>query len=109
MNARLIELAQRRARLQAQAEAQRRALAEQLAPLDKGLHWADRAREAAQWLGRHTHVIAAAALVVALLRPRRTLRWCRRGFVTWQFLRRARLPVLAFMAGLREVKRPAPR
>ncbi|MBI4754793.1 MAG: hypothetical protein HY778_05075 [Betaproteobacteria bacterium] len=109
MNPRLIELAQRRARLQAQAEGQRRALAEDLAPLARGLQWVDRAREAARWLGRHAHLVAAAALVVAVLRPRRTLRWLRRGFVAWQFARRARPPVLAFMAGLRETKRPAPR
>lgn len=61
--------------------------AEGLAPVLRG---ADRAWSAGLWLRDHPLVPAAALLLLAWRRPRRLLRWGRRGWSAWQLLQRLR-------------------
>ena len=61
--------------------------AEGLAPVLRG---ADRAWAAGVWLREHPLVPAAALALLVWRRPRRLLRWARRGWSAWQLVRRVR-------------------
>lgn len=84
MNTKLLELATRRGVLKARIEAQRIALAEQSAPLEKALARGDAVLEGVDWLKHHPLAITAAVAAVVLARPRRALRWAKRGFFVWR-------------------------
>ncbi|MEY2631670.1 MAG: hypothetical protein RIR00_324 [Pseudomonadota bacterium] len=79
-----IDLAVRRGALQAQIAMQRQQLGPLLRPVENGLAVADQAVKGAQWLRAHSLQVGAAALVLALLRPRRAWRWGRRSFALWR-------------------------
>lgn len=84
MNTKLLELAMRRGVLKARIDAQRLALAEQSAPLENFLARGDAVLEGVDWLKHHPLAIAAAVAAVVVARPRRALRWARRGFFLWR-------------------------
>lgn len=84
MNPRLLELAARRGELRARCAAQREALAAHAWPLENALAAADRAALGVDWLKRHPAAVGAAALGLALARPRRAWAWAKRGFFLWQ-------------------------
>ncbi|MDP3639492.1 MAG: YqjK family protein [Azonexus sp.] len=84
MNTKLLELAMRRGVLKARIDAQRLALAEQSAPLENVLARGDAVLEGVDWLKHHPLAIAAAVAAVVVARPRRALRWARRGFFLWR-------------------------
>jgi hypothetical protein len=69
----------------------RQNLASQVAPLQTPLALADRVREGWRWLRANPEAPMAAALVIAVLRPRRAWRWGMRlwwGWRTWRKLQR---------------------
>lgn len=80
----LHEIRSKRARLIAQADAQRDALAAATAGCRGAFALADRGIAAARWLRLHPYVIAAAALVLVLMRPQRVLKWTTRGLALWR-------------------------
>ena len=93
MRARLIALAERRARLSARAQAERESMAALLGPADGAARTATSALRAAQRaLNKARHhpliMIAGVALLVAL-RPRRALSWLARGWSLWRLYRGA--------------------
>ncbi|MBZ0067317.1 MAG: YqjK-like family protein [Thiobacillus sp.] len=88
MNKKSIRLAERRSLLIAQAEAQRTALAHNLAPWRARLALADRGIAAVRYVRNRPGLLLAAALVVAALRPRRLGTWLQRGWLAWQIRRR---------------------
>jgi len=90
MNPKSTELAQRRARLVAQAEAQRTTLAQSIAPWRGPLALADRGLAALRYLRSHPVLPIGAAAMVVVLRPRRAVKWLRRGWVFWGVLRKLR-------------------
>jgi len=84
MNPELRHLAERRRRLVARSATQRSALARDLEALRAPLALADQGLAVLQYVRRHPALIAGAALLLAVLRPRLTGRWLRRGWVIWQ-------------------------
>lgn len=84
MNKKLVRLAERRSLLIAQAEAQRTALAHNLAPWRARLALADRGIAAVRYVRSRPGLLVAAALLVAALRPRRLGTWLQRGWLAWQ-------------------------
>lgn len=84
MNAKLIELAERRAMLVARAATQRRELAQAFAPWRGPLAIADQGVLAARYLGRHPELVVGAVAFAAVLSPRRVFGWLRRGWVVWR-------------------------
>jgi len=95
MNPKSIELAERRARLVAQAEAQRTALAQGIAPWRGPLALADRGLAALHYLRSHPVLPIGAAAMVVALRPRRAVKWLQRGWVLWGTLRKIRVAMRA--------------
>lgn len=81
-------LAERQQRLLERSAALRAGLGADLAALQTPLAIADQARDAAGWLRRHRELLIGGAALIALLRPRRTLRWAARGWGLWRVVRR---------------------
>lgn len=88
MNSKSTRLAERREHLVAQAAAQRVALAHNLEPWRAPLALADRGVAALRTIRRHPAVLLGAALVFAVVRPRRAAKWSRFLWVGWQVGRR---------------------
>ena len=80
----LAEILERRARLLAEAEAQRRALAEGLAVCRGVLVVADRGIAWASWLRARPYLVVAAAAAIAVLRPKLALAWSARLLTLWR-------------------------
>src|SRR5258708_9393953 len=87
----LAEILERRARLLAEAEAQRRALAQGIAVCRSVLVVADRGIAWATWLRARPYLVVAAATAIAVLRPRLALAWSARLLTLWRGSR-ARFP-----------------
>jgi len=75
---------ERRAHLVAEAQAQRRALAEGisvcrgvLVVVDRGIAWAS-------WLRARPYLVVAATTAIAVLRPRLALEWSARALTLWR-------------------------
>lgn len=88
MISRAEELALRRQRLQQRSAELRVSLGvhgEGLAPL---VRTAERVQAGIHWVRTHPEWVAGAAVALAVARPRRALRWARRGFLLWQTWRR---------------------
>jgi len=97
MNSELIALAEKRGELKATMAMQRDLVAQNIWPVETLLDTADRAVEGVEWLKGHPRVVVAAALVLFIVKPRRTLRvvqplwrYGRRGFIYWQAFQRLR-------------------
>jgi len=90
MNGKLTQLAERRKRLVAQAEAQRALLTTNLAPWRERLRLADRGIAAVRYVRSHPALVLGVALLIAALRPRRAGTWLQRGLLAWQIGRRLR-------------------
>ena len=80
----LPQILERRARLLAEAQAQRQALAEGidvcrsvLVVVDRGIAWAT-------WLRARPYLVVAAAAAIAVLRPRLALQWSARLLTLWR-------------------------
>lgn len=90
MSGKLEQLAERRSRLVAQAAAQRTSLARHLEPWRARLAVADRGLAALRYVRRRPTLLAGAALLLAIWRPKGVGAWLRRGWVGWQVVRRLR-------------------
>lgn len=92
MDQKLTELYVARGRLRGRIGAQREQLARDLVPLAQALHTVDHAQgqlhKAQDWLRAHPGWVAAAAVALAVWRPRGALRSLRWGLVAWQQWRR---------------------
>ncbi len=80
----LAEILRRRARLVAEAEAQRQALAAGAAGCRKVFAVADRGFAWAHWLRGKPYLAVAAAAALAVLRPRLALGWGARLLTLWR-------------------------
>lgn len=90
MNYRSEDLAAKRERLVARAAAQRVELAHQMAPWRARLAVADKGVSVVRMVGRHPLLVAGAALLLAVWRPRRTVKVLQYGWVAWQLVRELR-------------------
>jgi len=80
----LAQILERRARLLAEAEVQRRALAEGIAVCRSVLVVVDRGMVWAAWLRARPYLVVAAATAIAVLRPRFALEWSARAHTLWR-------------------------
>lgn len=87
MNARLLDLALRKQRLQFKSDALREQWRQHAQGLAPAFGVADQVRAGADWLGRHPEVLLGAGVAIAVARPRALWRWMRRGAIAWQFWR----------------------
>jgi hypothetical protein len=84
--------ARRRARLQAVVAAQRETLTAQWRGVQPALRIADRGVALARSAARHPLLVVAAAALLVIWRPRRSLQWAQYGVMAWQLLRRFSAP-----------------
>src|SRR5439155_22083371 len=80
----LPQFLERRARLLAEAQAQRHALAEGIAVCRSVLVVVDRGIVWAAWLRARPYLVVAAATAIAVLRPRLALEWSARALTLWR-------------------------
>ncbi|WP_332670651.1 YqjK family protein [Aromatoleum sp.] len=88
MSPELVRFALRKQRLQIRAAQQRNDLGAGLQRVDALLDAVDRAREGASWIREKVPVFAAAALIVAVAKPRFAFRVARRAWLGWVVYRR---------------------
>ena len=86
---RLILLAERRARLQEKARAEREVLAAALERGDEVASLLQRARNIVEELRRRPWIVAGAGAVLIALWPRRALGWLMKGWSAWRMYRGA--------------------
>ena len=84
MNPKLLELATRHGALKVRIDEQRRALARHVVPLEAALARGDSVLKGVDWLKHHPAAIGLAVVAAVVARPRRALRWARRGFFLWR-------------------------
>jgi YqjK-like protein len=89
MRAQLILLAERRARLQELARAEREGLAAVLARGDEAAVLLQRARRIVEELRRQPWIVAGGLALLVALRPRRALSWLMKGWSAWRLYRGA--------------------
>ena len=87
MNARLLAVEVKRARLIERAARERAAVAHTLQSWAQPLGFADRCVAAVRFVIARPPLVAGAVLVFALLRPRRAFKWARRTWGIWQSYR----------------------
>jgi hypothetical protein len=87
--ARLLEIAERRARYVERARAEREHVAAFIARGDGALGWVDAGRRMLQELSRRPLMIAAVVALLIALRPRRTLKWLASSWSLWRLYRQA--------------------
>lgn len=90
MRYRSADLAAKRERLVAKAAVQRVELAHQIQPWRARLAVADKGISVVRMVGRHPLLLAGAALLLAVWRPRRTVKLLQYGWVAWQLVRELR-------------------
>jgi hypothetical protein len=88
--AKLLELAERRARLVEQARTQRAQLARGLAGTDAAGAVLARAFRVVEEIRQQPLIVAAAVALLVALRPRRALGWLMKGWSAWRLYRGAR-------------------
>jgi hypothetical protein len=90
----LAEIRVRRGALAERARAERVELERLVESQRSWLDAADGGIATSRYLWRHKHVVAAAALAFAIVRPRRTMRWALQALSLYRLLRalRRRLP-----------------
>ena len=87
MNERLFAIEARRARLIERAAREREDVAFALQSLSRPLGFIDRCIGVVRYFVARPPLIAGVVLVLALLRPRRALKWAQRAFGLWQSYR----------------------
>lgn len=90
MNDTVVQRADRRQQLLAQAAAQRTALVYTLAPWRTRLARVDRGVAVVRYVRRHPVLLVGASLLIAAARRGRIGRWAQRVWVVWQLGRRLR-------------------
>ena len=84
MNAKLIQLAERRTTLVARVATQRVELSQTLARWRGSLAMVDGGFVAMRYIRNHAPLLVGVAAFVVPLRPLRVARWLRRGWVVWR-------------------------
>lgn len=80
------EIRAERARLLARAALERERVLVQLRAWEAPLALVDKSVAGARYVHRHPQWLIAAAIVFAVLRPRRALAWVRNGLIAWRAL-----------------------
>ncbi len=91
MSSRRVELALARERLRVRSSVLRGEVVQQSRALTPLLSAADKGRDAVYWARTHPEWVAAAVVVLVVLRPRFVWRWGMRSWSLWQITRRWRV------------------
>jgi len=86
MNAKLLQLAERRGALIATAAAQRTELTRAMAPLRGTLMVLDQGGAALRYLRRHPFLLGTVVTCAVVWRPRRVAGWLRNGWLVWRMV-----------------------
>jgi hypothetical protein len=105
MNA-LAEILQKRARLVARAEFERRALSEGIAGCARGVSLFERGVQWAKWLRSRPYLAIAAVVAITVLRPRILLRWGGSALALWR-LGRLVFAAIRMVAPPKDRQRPS--
>jgi len=89
MNAKMIELAERRAALAAKAAAQREELSQALAHWRAPISVVDQGWAALRYLGKNPMLLGGAVAFLVALRPWRMVKWLPPGWLLWRITRMA--------------------
>jgi YqjK-like protein len=84
MNAKLIEMAERRTTLVTRVATQRAELSQALATWRGSLAVVDQGLVAVRYIRNHAALLVGVVVFVAPLRPLRLVRWLRRGWLVWR-------------------------
>ena len=84
MNEKLLELAARRGALAVRIGNQRDKLAREAAALNGVFSTGDAVLRGVNWLKEHPLAVGAAVAGAVVVRPRRALRWAKRGYFVWR-------------------------
>lgn len=87
MNARLVAIEAKRARLLERAARERADVAQTLQSWAQPLGFIERCLGVVRYVISRPPLVAGAAIVLALLRPRSAFKWARRAFGLWQSYR----------------------
>jgi len=90
VNQATLDLALKKQRLQIASDTLRADFGLCATGLGPAFRGADCAAEGARWLLRNPQFVVAAAVALAVVRPKRVWRWARRTFVGWQVWRKVR-------------------
>ena len=90
MNAKIIELALRKQRVQFASEHLRSKFVSQLSGVSPALNMADRLFSGARWLRQHPQVFISIGIALIAARPKHTIGWVRRALIGWQIWRKLR-------------------
>ena len=93
MNSRVVQLALKQQQLQLRCATQRLQLQQQIRPILPLFVLGDRLRAGMDFIRQRPYFFAATAVLLLAIRPRKTLRWLRRGLFAWQFFSRLRNPL----------------
>jgi len=91
MNARRLELALHKQRLQLRSAQLRTDFAADAVAFEPLFAAGDRVRSGVRWLRGHPEVAVGAGVALLVARPRALARWARRSLFAWQAVRRVRL------------------
>jgi hypothetical protein len=87
LSARLTAIQARRERLIGRAAAEREAVSRTVRELSPPIRLIDRGLAIVSFFNSHPALLAAAMVILALLRPRASFRWARRALVLWRSYR----------------------
>jgi YqjK-like protein len=91
MNRKLIQVAERREHLVAQAAAQRGALARDIEPWRIPLALTDQGLTALRYIRNHPKWFVGGIALLAILQPRNAGKWLGRGWVAWRLMNSLRV------------------
>lgn len=86
MNEKLAQLAERRARLVAQAATQRMALAQNMEPWRVPLARADQVLAVLRYIKQHPVLLVGGTALFAAWHPKRVVKWLARGCIAWKVM-----------------------
>lgn len=109
MNPKLVEHALHKQRLQLRAAQQRDDMMRHLHGIEAVLDVIDRARDQTRWAREHVPLLSGALLLVALIRPRATFRFARRGWLAWLLAKKVGLRLAPLFAVLQRARSLAAR
>ncbi|MDP2246880.1 MAG: YqjK-like family protein [Nitrosomonadales bacterium] len=90
-NKKLIQIAEKRNRLIAEAASQRSLLGQNMELWRKPLSLADQALQVVAYIRSHPALLIGAGVALVVLSPKRTAKWLKLGWTGWLFLRKFRI------------------
>lgn len=90
MSKKLLQIAEQRKRLIAEAAAQRATIADNIGAWRKPFFLADKGLQAMRYMKSHPAWLIGGGVALIMLKPRRVMKWLKLGWASWTLLRRIR-------------------